>query len=160
MIKKFLCACLFLILSAGIANAQTQTYNQRKNNNIILKIARDRFFDEFTDFKRIKTATNKTLSQSALKNFVPYLFYGALSSMHENWEMLSDAYDDDAEWSQALQRTGIDFAGYGVTPYLLDGVLASSGKQVVLMSSLKNAGMSFTKISRKALDFSRRDIRL
>ena len=58
--------------------------------------------------------------------------------------MLKDAWDGRAAWSKALTRTGLDFAGYTATPYLVDGVLTRLGGKSIIAASLKNAGLGYT----------------
>lgn len=79
-----------------------------------------------------------------MKKAAPYAAFGAFKSLSENWELLSDAYNNRESFSKALTRTGADFAGYTVTPMLIDGVLTLTGKKAALAVSLKNAGMGYT----------------
>ncbi|MBQ6773182.1 MAG: hypothetical protein IJP48_03875 [Synergistaceae bacterium] len=81
---------------------------------------------------------------SSMKKAAPYAAFGAFKSLSENWELLSDAYNNRESFSKALTRTGADFAGYTVTPMLIDGVLTLTGKKAALAVSLKNAGMGYT----------------
>ena len=96
------------------------------------------------NIKSVKNAVNKSLNKSALKNIAPYALFGAFKAISENWEFITDAYNNNSEWSKALTRTGIDFAGYTVTPMLIDGVFAAAGEKIALMTSLKSAGMGYT----------------
>ena len=82
--------------------------------------------------------------QNALKKLAPYALAGGLMALSENWEMLKDAWDGRAAWSKALTRTGLDFAGYTATPYLVDGVLTRLGGKSIIAASLKNAGLGYT----------------
>lgn len=78
-----------------------------------------------------------------MSELAPYAIGGAMASLSENWGFLSDAYDGNATWEKALTKTGIDFAGYTVTPYLVDGILTNVGGKVAVAASLKNAGMGY-----------------
>ena len=92
----------------------------------------------------VRASTRKHLESSKLMDIAPYAMFGAKTALSENWQLIKDAYDNKAEWSQALSRTGLDFAGYTVTPVMIDGILASSGKRMTLMTSMKNAGTGYT----------------
>ena len=90
------------------------------------------------------TSARRAMAKSALKTFAPYALFGGITALAENWTFIKDAYDNKADWSRVLSRTGIDFAGYTVTPMVIDGVLAAAGKKVALAASLKGAGMGYT----------------
>ena len=91
-----------------------------------------------------RVSARRAMGKSALKTIAPYALFGGITALAENWEFIKDAYDNKAEWSRVLSRTGIDFAGYTVTPMMIDGVLAVAGKKVALAASLKSAGMGYT----------------
>ena len=79
-----------------------------------------------------------------MKQVAPYALGGALMAISENWEILNAAYQGEEEWEKALKRTGRDFAGYTVTPMVVDGVLAQMGDKVAIIAPLKDAGVGYT----------------
>ena len=99
---------------------------------------------EARNISEVKAETQKSLMQSSLKNTAPYIKAGLLQSLAENWEIIRNAYDNKAEWSEALSRVGTDFAGYTAMPILTDGVIASAEDKIALVSSLKNFGLGNT----------------
>lgn len=96
--------------------------------------------------QKLETA-NRSMVTSVRKKMtqaVPYMVGGALMAAMDNWELLDAAYRNDESWEKALTHTGIDFAGYTVTPMLIDGVLCKAGEKVAVLMPLKNAGLGFT----------------
>ena len=91
-------------------------------------------------------AMGKQMRQSgkSLRKIAPYALAGGLMALSENWETLTDAWDGKSTWAKALTRTGVDFAGYTVIPYVVDGVLTQVAGKSVIAASLKNAGMGYT----------------
>ena len=83
-------------------------------------------------------------NENALKKIAPYALAGGVKAVSENWEILKDAWNGKATWAKALTRTGVDFAGYTVTPYIVDGILTQIGSKTVIAASLKGAGMGYT----------------
>ena len=81
---------------------------------------------------------------SNMKKAAPYTFFGAGKALSENWEVIMNAYDNKESWSKALSLTGTDFAGYTVTPMLIDGAFAYAGGKTALFMSMKNAGLGYT----------------
>ena len=98
------------------------------------------------DMKDITVAKNKMLAgmREKLKRTAPYMLGGAMMALSENWNDLSLAYRGEASWERALKRTAVDFAGYTVTPMLIDGILCRAGKRFAAVMPLKNAGMGYT----------------
>ena len=83
-------------------------------------------------------------SRNSLKKIAPYALAGGLMALSENWETITDAFDNKTTWARALTRTGVDFAGYTAMPYFVDGVLTQVGGKYIIAASLKNAGMGYT----------------
>ena len=98
------------------------------------------------DMKDITVAKNKMLAgmREKLKRTAPYMLGGAMMALSENWNDLSLAYRGEASWERALKRTAVDFAGYTVTPMLIDGIFCRVGKRFAAVMPLKNAGMGYT----------------
>ena len=89
--------------------------------------------------KKLQRETNKCLAMSELKQYVPYLKDGLKETLRGNWKFIKDAYDEKAEWSEALSQTAVDAVGYTVTPILIDGVLATSDSKFAVI--LKEADL-------------------
>ena len=83
-------------------------------------------------------------NRSALRKIDPYALGGAMMSLSENWGLLEDAWAGKSTWLKALARTGADFAGYTVTPYLADGILKQIGDKFVIAAPLRAAGLGYT----------------
>ena len=83
--------------------------------------------------ERLQRETNKCLAKSELKQYVPYLKDSLRETLRGNWKFIKDAYDEKAEWSEALSRTAVDAVGYTVTPLLVDGVLATSDSKFAVI---------------------------
>lgn len=98
------------------------------------------------DMKDVTVAKNKMLAgmREKLKRTAPYMLGGAMMALSENWNDLSLAYRGESSWERVLKRTAVDFAGYTVTPMLVDGVLCRVGKRFAAVMPLKNAGMGYT----------------
>ena len=94
----------------------------------------------------ITAANNKRLAgmREKLKRTAPYMLSGAMMALSENWNDLSLAYRGESSWERALKQTAVDFAGYTVTPMLVDGILCRVGQRFAAVMPLKNAGMGYT----------------
>jgi hypothetical protein len=112
-----------------------------------LKDSQTQLAQKIAEVKAKLATAQKSLTDAVwekIKLAAPYAVGGALMSVGENWDVLDAAYNGEEEWEKALKRTGLDFAGYTVTPIIVDSVLAKVGEKVALVTSLKNAGMGYT----------------
>lgn len=91
--------------------------------------------------KDLKRETREALLKSELKSYAPYAGGGFIEALSGNWKFISNAYDDKAEWSDALTHTGADIAGYTLTPMIFDGLLASSESQFAILLKEAEAGV-------------------
>ena len=109
--------------------------------------------------KDLRRETDRFLSQSDLKHYAPYVGDGFKEAVMGNWEFITDAYNDKAEWSQALSRTGTDIAGYTVTPVLVDGILATSKSQFAVILKEAEVGIFCWDLGREFFSYGKGDIK-
>jgi hypothetical protein len=115
--------------------------NTIKNSQLILQNEVQAKADEIAASQKDFIAN---VRKSIISKAAPYMLGGAIMAISGNWDVLNAAYQGEEEWEKALKRTATDFAGYTVTPMMIDGVLAKAGNNVAVMVPLKNAGLGYT----------------
>ncbi|MGI6075868.1 MAG: hypothetical protein ACOYD9_05845 [Pyramidobacter sp.] len=97
--------------------------------------------DAKKQYNEIKAAMTFAKAKTALKNAAPGLIAGGLQAIGENWKDITAAWNGEKEWDEVLTKVGSDFAGYTLTPMIVDGVIAQlPNKMSVLLAPIKNAG--------------------
>lgn len=91
--------------------------------------------------KDLQRETRNLLLRSDLKGYAPYVKGGFIEALSGNWKFITNAYDDKAEWSDALTHTGADIAGYTLAPVIVDGLLASSESQFAILLKEAEVGV-------------------
>ena len=109
--------------------------------------------------KELLRETNRALSQSELRRYVPYIGDALKESFKDNWEFVSDAYKGNAEWSDVLLRAGTDIAGYTVTPVLVDGVIAFTNSELAVVLKEADVGIFCWSMGRELFAYSKGEIK-
>lgn len=88
-----------------------------------------------------KAAMTFAKAKIALKNAAPGIIAGGLQALGGNWQDVTAAWNGDKQWDDVLVKVGSDFAGYTLTPMIVNGLIAQlPDKASVLLAPLKQSG--------------------
>lgn len=87
-----------------------------------------------------KAAITFAKAKIALRNAAPGIIAGGLQALGENWKDVTAAWNGEKAWDDVLVKVGKDFAGYTLTPMIVNGVIVRLPDKLVLLAPLKHSG--------------------